>query len=488
MEMEESYDVIVVGAGPGGITCSALLATWGLKTLVLDKNDQVGGKAVTVSRDGFRYELWPILACPSTDTKFEAVLKILGLHDRVEFFRPHPLGLMHYETSSGEMRTMVLPGAGNPVDPQELFNFFGITDDEMPEVTRLFTDLLGMGPYEKDSLDDVSVLEFLDRYHIPRSLYAFLSTFQSEGTQEVPNDISCASEFVKVFQENNTKGGGLYPAGGFGRMYETMAGAVKARGGEVVLGTRAEKIHVVDGRVQGVLAGKDTFQAPIVVSNAGIQPTVLKLVGEEHFDKGYVNHVKDLVPSLGFAGARYFLSKPVLECQSYIYFSDDTVSTTKHYLDAESGIMPAQTYLYVSTNSIYPGMAPEGKQLVYTGLSCPADPKTDIRPWLEIVEAGVSRLWPDIMKYAEKKEYYGPAEVSSLSRDPVVPGVGGECVGLGQIVGQCGRHQPSAKAPIRGLFYVGFDTGSWGFGNHKAVESGLNVARMVRNYHATHRR
>ncbi len=33
----EYYDVIVVGAGPGGISCGALLAKWGLKTLVVDK-------------------------------------------------------------------------------------------------------------------------------------------------------------------------------------------------------------------------------------------------------------------------------------------------------------------------------------------------------------------------------------------------------------------------------------------------------------------
>jgi phytoene dehydrogenase-like protein len=254
-----------------------------------------------------------------------------------------------------------------------------------------------------------------------------------------------------------------------------------------VLNARVEKITVDDGRVTGVSTSQGHWRARIVVSNAGIQPTVLKLVGPEHFDKGYVNYVRDLVPSLGFAGARYFLSKPVLDCQSLMFFSDNTVSTTKHYLDAQAGKMPEEVYMYVSTNSIYPGMAPEGKQLVYLGLSCPADPKTDIKPWIDLIEQSVARLWPDIMKYAERKEYYGPAEVSALSRDSVVPGAGGECVGLGQVVGQCGRYQPAANAPIRGLFYVGFDAGSWGFGNHKAVESGLNVARMVQRYSATHR-
>ena len=44
------------------------------------------------------------------------------------------------------------------------------------------------------------------------------------------------------------------------------------------------------------------------------------------------------------------------------------------------------------------------------------------------------------------KEVEGPAEVYEFTRDRVLPGQGGECVGLAQIVGQCGKSQPSARA------------------------------------------
>lgn len=485
--MAKDYDVIVVGAGPGGITCGALLAKWGLKTLVVDKNSQVGGKAMTVSKKGFRYEYWPIAACPATGTKFHWLLETLGLQDQIELIAPDPLGLMHYETPSGEIRTLVMPGGGKAMDPQDAVNFLGLTEADIPEVMRLFSDLLGMSPADIDHLDDVDVLQFLDSYHVPRSVYSMLATLQCEGTLEVPCDIASASEFVKVFQQNNSKGGGLYPSGGFGRLYEALAAAVQANGGEVRLQTRVERIVVENGRVTGVLSDKGSFTAPIVVSNAGIQPTVLKLVGEEHFDRGYVNYVKDLVPSLGFAGARYFLSRPVLKYPLYVYFSDNTVSTIEKQIKAEAGQFPEQTYVFMSTNSLYPGMAPEGKQLVYTGISCPAEPGTNIKPWLEKVEAEIARLWPEVVNCIEEREYYGPREISNLSRDSVVPGAGGECIGLGQIVGQCGRNKPAARAPVRGLFYVGADAGSSGFGNHMCVESGINVARMVRDYYATHR-
>jgi phytoene dehydrogenase-like protein len=46
--MSKKYDVIVVGAGPGGATSAAILAKEGFKILLLDKNTQAGGKTMTV--------------------------------------------------------------------------------------------------------------------------------------------------------------------------------------------------------------------------------------------------------------------------------------------------------------------------------------------------------------------------------------------------------------------------------------------------------
>ncbi len=63
-----------------------------------------------------------------------------------------------------------------------------------------------------------------------------------------------------------------------------------------------------------------------------------------------------------------------------------------------------------------------------------------------------------------------------------MPGAGGETIGLGQIVGQCGSHKPSIRAPIGGLFYVGCDAGGGGVGTQQAIESGMNVAEAVVRY------
>jgi phytoene dehydrogenase-like protein len=83
--MAKKYDVIVVGGGPGGLSCGALLARWGLKTLLIEKNEYTGGKAVTpTNKDGFSYELGPKLQVPAQGPSFAVTFKELGIESQLK--------------------------------------------------------------------------------------------------------------------------------------------------------------------------------------------------------------------------------------------------------------------------------------------------------------------------------------------------------------------------------------------------------------------
>ena len=43
----KKYDAIIIGAGHNGLTNATYLAKAGLNTLVIEKNDYIGGAAVT---------------------------------------------------------------------------------------------------------------------------------------------------------------------------------------------------------------------------------------------------------------------------------------------------------------------------------------------------------------------------------------------------------------------------------------------------------
>src|SRR3990170_135214 len=53
----EKYDVIVIGAGPNGLTTGAYLSKGGAKVLFLERRHETGGGLVTDEFSGFRFNL-----------------------------------------------------------------------------------------------------------------------------------------------------------------------------------------------------------------------------------------------------------------------------------------------------------------------------------------------------------------------------------------------------------------------------------------------
>ncbi len=483
--METKYDVIVIGAGFGGAACAALLARRGVKTLLVDKNTIPGGKGITLSKQGFRYELWPISGGPSLNSQFARVLEELDMEAAVDLLMPEQAAALMYRARGSEhYESHVGSALPNPDGQIGMFELLKLGADDMPETARCFGDMLQMSRDDIDRLDDVTFAQFLSRYKLPEALLSYLGLW-SNIVFVVPIDLLAASEAVRTFQDFAAGGAARYHSGGFGRMAEVFCEGVERYGGRVLLKTRVELISVDQGAVTGIVTDRGTFEAPIVVSNAGIQPTVLRLVGEEHFDKSYVGYVKGLVPSWAIMGIRYFLNRPFFEYPMYLAFSDDSYVDTGRFLKMKAGEIPDELVVFNVVPAVYDAtLAPAGKQCALVGTLCSPDP--DLRHqevlW-DKLDAMVMRLWPGLRECVDRSERYGTSHVSTLTRDAVVPGQGGECIGLGQIVGQCGKHKPSARAPLRGLFYVGCDAGGYGCGTHQAVDSGVNVAAMVCREH-----
>lgn len=484
-----SYDVIVVGAGFGGSTCAALLANEGLNVLLLEKNAKAGGKAMAFSKKGFTYDAWMIITAPVLENRFEVVLKQLEMGSKVELVAPQARGA-RYKNSSGKYELIPEMPPDTAMDPNVIFDWLEVKEEERVEALRILTDITLMSPQDIDTLDDISFHEWLRRYQVPKSLYSFLLGPVCDACFMVPVDALAASEAIKSLQDVFLRNGGLFCKGGIGRVAETFTESVSLNGGKVIMRARVERITVEHGEVTGVLTDRGSFQAPIVVSNAGIQPTVLKLIGEEHFDLSYVNYVKDLIPSWGMMGARYFLNKNVIEGPYGVIFSDESYWNLDLWLKAKSEGLPKEVTVWFEMPSNYdPDAAPPGKHIVITGFWCPSDPQItdkEKKTWWAKGDEMMFNAFPDLPTHIESTEYYSTHDVSVLTRDQVLPGQGGECIGLGQVVGQCGRHKPSVKAPLQGLFYVGCDAGGRGIGTQHAVDSGINVANTVLRYHRLH--
>src|SRR4051794_2892644 len=56
-EPASGRDVVVIGAGPAGLTAAFQLHKHGIASTVLEADDQVGGISRTVERDGYRFDI-----------------------------------------------------------------------------------------------------------------------------------------------------------------------------------------------------------------------------------------------------------------------------------------------------------------------------------------------------------------------------------------------------------------------------------------------
>jgi len=80
------YDLVIIGAGPAGLTAAYELANSNKKIIVLEKKSQVGGLAETKVFEKYRYDIGPHRFFTKNKEVYDLFLKILG-EDAVEVDR-----------------------------------------------------------------------------------------------------------------------------------------------------------------------------------------------------------------------------------------------------------------------------------------------------------------------------------------------------------------------------------------------------------------
>src|SRR4051794_12794547 len=105
------HSVLIIGAGPGGLAASLLLAKAGLDVHVVERMPHVGGRCSAIEENGFRFDLGPtFFLYPRV---LERIFKLVGrdLRREVPMVRLDPQYRINFGSGG---RTKFTPGGAEP--------------------------------------------------------------------------------------------------------------------------------------------------------------------------------------------------------------------------------------------------------------------------------------------------------------------------------------------------------------------------------------
>jgi phytoene dehydrogenase-like protein len=267
--------VVVVGGGLGGLTAANMLARAGRSVLLLEQHSKLGGLATWFCRPGghiFDVALhgFPVGMIKSCRRYWNAEIaeSIVQLRN------------IRFDNPMFSLRTTF--------DREDftwlLVERFGVAAET---VERFFDAARNMNFYDDQALTTGEFFErfFPGRRDVVRLLMEPI-TFANGSTLEDP-----ALSYGIVF--SNFMSQGVYTfQGGTDRLMELMERQLRANGVDVRTSSSVEKIEARGRRVQGVVANGRAIQARAVVSNANLKGTIFQLVGEEAWDRDFLEQAR----------------------------------------------------------------------------------------------------------------------------------------------------------------------------------------------------
>jgi len=275
--VQDEYDVIVIGSGLAGLTAANILGSAGYQVLLIEQHYKLGGMATwfkrpsghifDVSLHGFPFGMKKSCRRYWSQEIADRIIPLLGVRfDNPQFSLTTP-----YDRESF---TELLSGQ------------FGV---EPETVTQFFDTAGNMNFYDEQQMTTGELFEqfFPGRHDIIRLLMEPI-TYANGSTLEDP-----AITYGIVFS-NFMKNGVYTFQGGTDMLINMMHDELKSNNVDVRIKCDAKKINTRRGAVESVEVNDRTIRCRSVISNANLLTTIFKMVGEEVFDKDYIDDARNV--------------------------------------------------------------------------------------------------------------------------------------------------------------------------------------------------
>jgi phytoene desaturase len=330
---KHQFDVVVIGAGAGGLFTAARLAHRGYRTLVVERLDKVGGRASTDDIDGFKVNNGAI------------VIEVGGITQQTceevgapfEIREPSPPIL--YRIGGKDVD---VTGGG--------WGFL------LGKLTRQGAKLVkGIGAARSDSglpEDETTTAEWVSKYTKNEGVHGIFRNMCASvfavGSEDLP-----ARVFLTYFTRKSAfKRFGFHPEGTIG-LWRALASVVTSHGGEIWLSSDVTTIFV-DGRtVTGVRVERDgatmDVASAIVVSDVGPAATI-SLIGAEDVPDDYRELVKRGDRPTAMISVNFASRERLVDVPGMLSFAKSRrLAYVANFTDVCPEMAPAGWNLYVGT-------------------------------------------------------------------------------------------------------------------------------------------
>jgi phytoene desaturase len=374
--------IVIVGAGPGGLTSAMILARRGFDVEVLEKDTVVGGRSARLSFDGFDFDTGPTFLMMKfvLDEMFEEAGERIEDHlDAVELdpmyrlvFNDRSIDMTSDPAAMKQEIARLFPGSEADLDKfltregKRFERVFPCLQKDYSSFKEFFNPIfLKAIPYIPLGS---SIFDYLGNYFGEEKLrlcFTFQSKYLGMSPWECPGFFS-----ILPFVEH--KFGIFHVQGGLSRISEAMAAVATKHGARIRNGAEVKQIIVEQGRAKGVLlAGGETVMADEVILNADfayamnnlVPPGILKTYSSQKLEKKRYS-CSTFMLYLG-------VDKIYRELPHHtVVFADDYRSSIQSIFDSKE--LTDDISFYIRNSSVTdPFVAPKGQSGLYVLVPAP---------------------------------------------------------------------------------------------------------------------
>ncbi|MEP7288318.1 MAG: phytoene desaturase family protein, partial [Chloroflexota bacterium] len=276
--------VLVLGAGVGGLASAALLAKEGYDVTVIEKNEQPGGRASLLERDGFRFDMGPswYLMPDVYERFFQQMGATTADYLKLTHLSPH------YRIFYADGQSVDITGdlerdkaLFEQIEPGSAAQF----DRYLAESKTKYDVSIRSILYKNITLCDFMSKELRDSgrdLHVFRSMQNYVASFfKTEKLQQIiqytlvflggiPKNTPALYSLMSHIDFNL---GVFYPDGGIHAVINALVALGEQHGVKYIYNQPVTSIDAHEGRVTSVHCGDTMYAADWVISNADYRHT-----------------------------------------------------------------------------------------------------------------------------------------------------------------------------------------------------------------------